>query len=470
MEGNRVAKTKKKPKFVCEDCGKEHLKPQGFCDAGCGIGKVKERTEPESISGPVSVMELRPLTPATDDTEVPVKRYKTHSEEFNRVLGGGLADRSLILVSGDPGKGKSTLVLQTGAHFAVNYGPVIYATGEEGEGQVRLRRKRLGLPASDRLYIVNETRIQYIEAYVKQYRPLLLIVDSVQTMVDDEESSKIGSVSQIKAVTSWMMQLKKEYNVTIIAIAHVTKEGDLAGPRMLEHMVDTYLHLEGEKYRDLRMLYANKNRNGNTSELGMFQMKSIGMIDLQNAASYFLSDRLEGVSGSAVVCISHKRPILVEVQALLVSIQYENANAQRIAQGFERNRLQVLLGVLEQRANRKQLSQKNVIVNVAGGIKIDQPGADLAMAMAIYSSETNMPIDEGDQHSVILGEIGLSGEVRPVADVENMINEIEKTGYNRLVLPERNFNSLKESGFNSKTLDLIPVRTVKDAIAVLFKK
>ncbi|WP_063260979.1 DNA repair protein RadA [Bacillus cereus] len=454
---------KSKYAFMCAVCEAKFVKYQGFCSCGARNSLV-EAEESTSVTN-VSKVTIQSLKPEQGKVDTDVDRYLTHSKEFDRVLGGGLAKRSFVLISGDPGKGKSTLLLQASSHLAINEGTVLYITGEESANQVRKRRYRLGLADCERLFILHETRIQYIEAYIQEYKPDIVIIDSIQTTFDEEKTGEAGSVSQIGAVTNRLNRIKENYGVTILAIGHVTKGGELGGPRLLEHMVDTYLHLEGEKYRDLRMLYAVKNRNGSTDEMGVFQMKEDGLEDVSNPSKYLLSDRLEGISGSAVVCVSHHRPLLVEVQALVTDTRFENAPPRTNAQGFDRNRVQMLLSVLDKRANRTKIGCKDVIVNVVGGMKIDQPGADLAVAIAIYSSETNQPIDTNDHRTVILGELGLGGEVRPVSNIEPMMKEIEKVGYTRCILPQRNYETIKNT-----SVQLIPVKTVMDTIKAIFKK
>lgn len=358
-----------------------------------------------------------------------VARRPVPMREFSRVLGGGAVPGALVLVGGDPGIGKSTLLLQCAAGIALSNGPVLYVTGEESAQQVRLRADRLGLTADD-LYIMAETRLEAILQQAETLNPSVLIVDSIQTVYVDEITSAPGSVSQVRESAARLMSHAKPRDVTVFLVGHVTKEGAIAGPRVLEHMVDAVLYLEGERFQQYRILRAVKNRFGSTDEIGVFEMVENGMREVHNPSEAFLQERSQNAAGSTViVTIEGTRPILVEVQGLTTSAAY--GNARRSANGFDLNRLQMLIAVLTKRVGMP-LSDQDIYVNVVGGLRVVEPAADLGIALAIASSFRERRIDS---RLAVVGEVGLSGELRSVSQVDRRIGEAKKLGFQRILIP-----------------------------------
>lgn len=349
--------------------------------------------------------------------------------EFSRVLGGGAVPGALVLVGGDPGIGKSTLLLQCAAGIAQSGGPVLYVTGEESAQQVRLRADRLGLSADD-LYIMAETRLDAILQQADVLNPSVLIVDSIQTVYVDEITSAAGSVSQVRECAARLMSHAKPRDVTVFLVGHVTKEGAIAGPRVLEHMVDAVLYLEGERFQQYRILRAVKNRFGSTDEIGVFEMVENGLREVHNPSEAFLQERSQNAAGSTViVTIEGTRPILVEVQGLTTSAAY--GNARRSANGFDLNRLQMLVAVLTKRVGMP-LSDQDIYVNVVGGLRVVEPAADLGITLAVASSFRERRIDN---RLAVVGEVGLSGELRSVSQVDRRIGEAMKLGFKRMLIP-----------------------------------
>ncbi len=358
-----------------------------------------------------------------------IDRISVPIEELNRVLGGGLVGGSLVLIGGDPGIGKSTLVLQTAAALAGQVGTVLYVSAEESAQQIRLRADRLGLPQDD-LWVLSETNLVEVLAAADEHAPGLLIVDSIQTVYLDELTSAAGSVSQVRECTARLMQWAKPRNIPVLIIGHVTKEGTIAGPRVLEHMVDAVLYLEGERFHQYRILRAVKNRFGSTDEVGVFEMADAGMREVRNPSEAFLEERNRSASGSTVaVTMEGTRPILVEVQALTTSTAF--GLPRRSANGLEANRLQLLVAVLQKRVGLS-LGGQDIYANVVGGLKIAEPAADLAVALAIGSSFRDRQVDPG---TVAVGEIGLSGELRSVNQLDRRVNEARRLGFSRVIVP-----------------------------------
>lgn len=460
---------KKRKAYECQACGNRPSKWEGQC-SNCKEWNKIEEIDVEILEAQEMLDKKRIDVPKL----IPIHQHKTSkkdtistgSKEFDRVLGEGLTVSSMILIAGDPGIGKSTILLQSSSYISEHYGNVLYITGEESVKNIKSRHSRLGLPETN-LFVHEETDIDVIEGLVQEFKPTLLIIDSIQLMYDSSKEGSPGGPAQIRQCTERLRHMKKTYGITIFLIGHVDKEGNVGGPRTLDHMVDTVLKLDGDEFGQLRTIRALKNRNGNINEVGIFQMTEKGMEDVPNPSSFLLDDRLEEASGSVVTCISLHRPILIEVQALVAESPFEGAPARRLSNGFQRDRMQMILSVLEKRAKQRKIAFKDVNVNVAGGMKINQPGVDLAVALAIYSSDIDEPIDQNPkkQRTIILGELGLPGEVRPVPFAEMMVKEAEKVGYTRCILPQKNYDSLKDK---IKTMKLIPVRTIQDAIQKVF--
>lgn len=375
--------------------------------------------------------------------------------EFSRVLGGGMVPGSLILVGGDPGIGKSTLLLEVAALVANQHGLVLYISGEESVHQIKLRADRLGVKAHD-LFLVTETNLTTMINHIEQLRPVMVIVDSIQTSYSDELNSTAGSVSQVRECASRFQEIAKSSGVTIFLVGHVTKEGAIAGPRVLEHIVDTVLYLEGDPFHRYRLLRSVKNRFGATSEVGVFEMAEQGMIEVTNPSEAFLAERQVNAPGSTIaVTIEGTRPLLVEIQALASTTTF--ANPRRTANGIDYNRLLLLTAVLDRRVSVR-LYEKDVFVNVIGGLQIDEPAADLAIAVAIASSVKDRPVQAD---VAFIGEIGLSGELRAVSQLETRLKEALKLGFRRCVLPK---TGKRQGGDVPAGLEIIPCRTLAQAL------
>lgn len=384
-------------------------------------------------------------------------RVETDLDEFNRVLGGGVVPGSLVLIGGDPGIGKSTLLLQVSTQLA-SRGRVLYVSGEESAQQIKLRAERLGDIDTD-FYLYAETNMQSIRNEVERLQPDFLIVDSIQTIMTPEIQSTQGSVSQVREVTGELMQLAKTNDIATFIVGHVTKEGQLAGPRMLEHMVDTVLYFEGERQNTFRILRAVKNRFGSTNEIGIFEMQGSGLVEVINPSEVFLEERLEGSTGSAIVCaLEGTRPILVEIQALTTPTMF--GNAKRTTSGLDFNRVSLIMAVLEKRAGFL-LQQQDAYLKSAGGVKLDEPAIDLAVAVAIASSYKEEPTDARE---CFIGEIGLTGEIRRVTRMEQRLNEASKLGFQKVYAPK---NSLAGVDI-PENLQVIGVTTLSECLKKVF--
>ncbi len=384
-------------------------------------------------------------------------RVETDLDEFNRVLGGGVVPGSLVLIGGDPGIGKSTLLLQVSTQLA-SRGRVLYVSGEESAQQIKLRADRLGDIDTD-FYLYAETNMQSIRNEVERLQPDFLIVDSIQTIMTPEIQSTQGSVSQVREVTGELMQLAKTNDIATFIVGHVTKEGQLAGPRMLEHMVDTVLYFEGERQNTFRILRAVKNRFGSTNEIGIFEMQGSGLVEVTNPSEVFLEERLEGSTGSAIVCaLEGTRPILVEIQALTTPTMF--GNAKRTTSGLDFNRVSLIMAVLEKRAGFL-LQQQDAYLKSAGGVKLDEPAIDLAVAVAIASSYKEEPTDARE---CFIGEIGLTGEIRRVTRMEQRLNEASKLGFQKVYAPK---NSLAGVDI-PENLQVIGVTTLSECLKKVF--
>lgn len=385
-------------------------------------------------------------------------RMETGSSEFDRVLGGGVIPGSLFLVGGDPGIGKSTLLLQTAHHMSRAGQPVLYVTGEESSRQVRLRADRLG-SLSDHLYVVAETDFDRIVEHARALRPALLIIDSIQTVFRPDVGSAPGSPQQVRECTMQALRLAKTDGISVCIVGHVTKDGTIAGPRLMEHMVDAVLYFEGDRHHRFRLLRAVKNRFGSTNEIGVFDMQSGGLLDVVSPSELFLAERSDEAAGSAVAGILEgTRPMLAEVQALISPTAF--GTPRRMASGLEYNRVTLLLAVLEKRVGF-YLQSSDAYVNVAGGMRVDEPAVDLAVALAIASSFKDRPIPPG---TVLVGEVGLTGEVRAVTRLEQRVQEAARLGFKRVIAPQRNVRKHSES--MPAGIDIVGVGTLREAIEI----
>ncbi|ABZ83923.1 DNA repair protein rada [Heliomicrobium modesticaldum Ice1] len=453
---------KAKSRFFCSQCGQESLKWLGRCP-GCGAWNSLVEEQVAKGGGEKSLSNRFGATLTggpihIDQAEVQSNiRLSTGIAELDRVLGGGLVVGSLTLLAGDPGIGKSTLLLQAARHMAAASGPVLYVSGEESVQQIKMRARRLGIEGVD-LYLLAETDIAVVIETIRQRKPGWVIIDSIQTMYWDELGSAPGNVAQVRECAAQVMRLAKDLPVAVTLVGHVTKEGAIAGPRVLEHMVDAVLYLEGERHYPYRVLRGVKNRFGSTNELGIFEMIGQGMVEVPNPSAFFLAERTQGVAGSVVVpCMEGTRPVLVEVQALVAATSF--GQPRRMATGLDYNRTVLLAAVLDKRIGL-QLGQQDIYVNVAGGLKIAEPAADLAVVTAIASSWRNQP---ADPEAVVIGEVGLTGEVRAVGHLEKRMHEALKLGFTRCVCPKQNRKYLKED----TGIEVIAVETVEEALAAL---
>ena len=448
---------KAKTIFVCSECGNESPKWLGKCTA-CNSWntfyeqKIEKYTETNKIEKKINNTP-RPLNSYVGQE---ANRTSTGYLELDRVLGGGLVKGSLILLGGEPGIGKSTLILQL-CEKVQGEGKVLYVSGEESAEQIKLRADRLEIKNQDLMFL-GETDIDVIKDAISDMKPKLVIIDSIQTMYSDEITAAAGSVSQVREITSQIMRMCKAQQITTIIIGHVTKEGNIAGPRVLEHMVDTVLYLEGERYNTYRILRAVKNRFGSTNEIGMFEMREEGMCEVTNPSDILITEREDNPSGSCILAsVEGTRPILVEVQALTSQTVF--GLPKRTANGFDYNRLAVLIAVLEKKAGLS-LGNQDVYLNIAGGMKISEPAADLGIIATVASSYKNVPIP---QSTVVMGEVGLTGEVRRINLIEKRLKEAEKLGFKACIIPENNKKVLKD---NYK-LDIIGVKSIGDMLRIL---
>lgn len=453
---------KVKTQFLCSECGYVSPKFLGRCP-NCGRWNtlVEERiSEPKnerksrvSFEGKSSKPQLISEVKMHEEP-----RVKTGMEELNRVLGGGVVDGSLVLIGGDPGIGKSTLLLQLSGQLAATDRDVLYVSGEESASQIKMRAERLQVN-SERFYLYPETDMSNIRAVIEELHPQYVIIDSVQTMQEPDIDSAVGSVSQIREITAELMQIAKTNNITIFIVGHVTKGGAIAGPKILEHMVDTVLYFEGDLHHTYRILRAVKNRFGSTNELGIFEMREEGLREVANPSEIFLEERLQDANGSAiVVSMEGTRPILVEIQALITPTIF--GNAQRTASGLDRNRASLIMAVLEKRANLT-LQNQDAYLKAAGGVKLDEPAIDLAIAMSIVSSFKNQGTRPTDS---FVGEIGLTGEIRRVNRIEQRVAEAQKLGFQRILIPKNNLKCWNPP----KGIEVVGVTTITDAIRKAF--
>ncbi len=442
--------------FVCSNCGNESSKWFGRCPACNEWNTCYEEKINLKSSGKSASKKTATTVKLDDVKKQDIVRTKTGFDELDRVLGGGLVKGSLTLLGGEPGIGKSTLILQI-CDKIKGEGQVLYVSGEESAQQIKIRADRLGIKNNDIVFL-GETDIDVIEDAILKTNPKLVIIDSIQTMYSDEITSGPGSVSQVREITARIMKMCKQEEITTIIIGHVTKDGNIAGPRVLEHMVDTVLYLEGERYFAYRILRGVKNRFGSTNEIGMFEMNDIGMCEIDNPSSVLLSEKNENVAGSIVVAsIEGTRPILVELQALTSTSVF--GMPRRTANGIDYNRLTLLIAVLEKRTGLP-LGNQDVYLNIVGGIKINEPALDLGIILAVSSSFKNIPIPND---VIAIGEVGLTGEVRSVNQIEKRIKEAEKLGFKKCIIPESNKKLLKDT----YKLDIIGVQNISEAMRCL---
>ena len=402
-----------------------------------------------SVSGKRLDTNIKPST-LDEITTADESRLTTHMEEFDRVLGGGIVKGSLVLIGGDPGIGKSTLLLELTRNLCSDHVKMLYISGEESLSQIKMRAERIGSFTSD-LSILCETDLDTISAVIDRTRPSLVIIDSIQTMYSEAVGSAPGSVSQVRESTNVLMHIAKTMGITVFVVGHVTKEGNVAGPRVLEHMVDTVLYLEGDRYASYRVLRGVKNRFGSTNEIGVFEMKGAGLVEVKNPSEYMLAGRPEGASGSVVACsLEGTRPILIEIQALVTRSNF--GMPRRTAVGCDYNRVNLLMAVLEKRLGLK-LSDYDAYVNVTGGMRMNEPAVDLGIVMAIVSSYKDTPIDD---HIICFGEVGLSGEVRSVTNAEQRVREAAKLGFNKCILPKSSIRGMtKVEGVQYYGIDFV---------------
>ena len=455
---------KQRTLFYCTECGNELAKWAGKCPA-CGAWNTIVE-QPESKAAPKgkgkglrSVGTLRKACPVTDLQSSEEIRFPTGMGELDRVLGGGAVKGSLVLVGGAPGIGKSTLMLQICSKLC-EFSKVLYVSGEESEHQLKLRAKRLSVE-SRQLYVLSETRLSDILEAVEAEKPDVLIVDSIQTLYHDEVDSTAGSITQVKGCTLSLMQLAKGQEITVFVIGHVNKEGSIAGPKVLEHMVDCVLYFEGDQHSSYRILRAAKNRFGATNEIGVFEMRDDGLNEIPNPSEVLLSERPEDTPGTCVTCVMEGvRPVLAEIQGLVVPSS--SGNPRRTSNGFDYNRAAMLMAVLEKRGGLK-VSACDAYLNIIGGLSLDEPAADLAAVIALASSYYDRPVP---RELLAIGEVGLTGELRSVSQMAQRISEAQRLGFKKCLVPARRAEQLREQ----YSLELIPVRNIGDALRLAFRK
>lgn len=447
----------KKSIFFCQNCGHEETKWLGQCPMCKEWNTFIEENISISKSSTVKLAkeaEVVALKNIETDSE---ERIHTQIQELDRVLGGGIVPGSLVLVGGDPGIGKSTLLLQVCQKLCESKKQVLYISGEESLKQIKLRANRMGEFKED-LYLLCETNLEVIRNIIETRKPDVVVIDSIQTMYSEEVSSAPGSVSQVRESTNVFMQLAKGLGISIFIVGHVTKEGTVAGPRVLEHMVDTVLYFEGDRHASYRILRGVKNRFGSTNEIGVFEMRQNGLVEVENPSEFMLNGKPEHASGSVVACsIEGTRPILIEIQALVCSSNF--GMPRRTAAGTDYNRVNLLMAVLEKRLGL-HLSNYDAYVNIAGGVKMNEPAIDLGIVMAIVSSYKNHPIDE---KTIVFGEVGLSGEVRAVSMPEQRVAEAKKLGFTTCILPEVSKDMVKDI----EGIKIIGVKNIGDAIQLI---
>lgn len=453
-----------KTKYVCQSCGYENPKWLGKCPE-C----MKWNTFVEEIEDKSSKSNHRETFVIDKSSQKPVninsitikheERFSSGINELNRVLGGGIVRGSLVLVGGDPGIGKSTLLLQVSESVAQSGKKVLYISGEESESQIKMRAERLNAK-SENLYIMAENNLNIIEHNLEGFDPDLIILDSIQTVFTPDIASAPGTVSQIKEGTSRFMRISKKMGISTFIVGHVTKEGSLAGPKIMEHMVDTVLYFEGERYNTYRLIRAVKNRFGSTNELGVFEMSEKGLQELENPSKALISEKPENASGSVIVStVEGTRPMLLELQALVSPTSF--GIPRRTATGIDFNRVNLLLAVLEKRAGM-QIQNQDVYLNIVGGIKINEPSMDLGVILSVASGFRNIPISG---EVAVTGEVGLTGEIRGVSYIEKRISECRKLGFKKIIIPKSNYEAVKDV----KGIEIWPVENVRQAINMVLR-
>ena len=450
--------TKSKTVFVCNSCGYQSVKWSGRCP-NCNewntleeqvvIAASKSQASSKAVATNIAASTL------SDIRIVDEHRFITGISEFDRVLGGGIVKGSMVLLGGDPGIGKSTILLQVCKSLPDN--KILYVSGEESAVQIKLRANRLGVE-NNNLYIMSHTDVEEICEYIKINKPDIVMIDSIQTMSVSELSAMSGSVVQVRESAKLLLNVGKSLDIPIFLVGHVNKGGDIAGPKILEHIVDTVLYFEGDKNQSYRILRANKNRFGSTNEIGVFEMQESGLQGVENPSAMLLSGRIKNVSGSTVTCVMEgSRPILAEVQGLVSSTGF--GNPRRMAAGFDYNRMNLLLAVLEKREGL-YFSNLDTYINIIGGLRLDEPAADLAVAMALVSALRDIPVDD---ETMVFGEIGLSGEIRSVSRVASRIAEASRLGFKRCIVPKSSLKNLPQN----IDIEDIGVKTLKEALAFI---
>ena len=450
---------KSKTVYVCSECGYESPKWIGKC-AGCGEWNtmVEDVRLPQkavtAAAKPLHTFSARPLSQIDAADE---HRFVTGIKELDRVLGGGIVKGSVVLLSGDPGIGKSTILLQVCNASQGNLN-ILYVSGEESAIQIKLRAKRIGVE-SDNVSIMTETDVQTVCEYISSAKPDLVIIDSIQTMQHSDIASSPGSIVQVRESTNLLLRTGKSLDIPVFIVGHVNKGGDIAGPKVMEHIVDTVLYFEGERNQSYRILRAIKNRFGSTNEIGVFEMTETGLSEVENPSAMMLSGRMSDVSGGCITCIIEgTRPILAEVQGLVAATGF--GNARRTAAGFDYNRLNLLLAVLEKRLGL-MFSNLDTYINIVGGIRLDEPAADLAVAMALVSGLRDIPIDE---NTIAFGEIGLSGELRSVPRAQARVTEAARMGFKQCIMPK---SCLKQITAVPESIKLVGVRRLSEAVTLI---
>ncbi|MDD6175103.1 MAG: DNA repair protein RadA [Firmicutes bacterium] len=456
--------SKTKTVYVCSSCGYEAARLYGKCP-GCGEWNCMEERAvfPEQKSSVISAAAAHPAAPVVSLNQISTEdepRYSTGLSELDRVLGGGLVKGSVVLLGGDPGIGKSTLLLQI-CDVLGRQLKILYVSGEESRRQLKLRADRLGV-TTENLFVLTETNVEAVAEQIRQHSPGMVIIDSIQTMSLQQLPSSAGSVPQVRECTNCLMRVAKAMDIPTFIVGHVNKDGAIAGPKVLEHIVDAVLYFEGDRQMSYRILRAVKNRFGSTNEIGVFEMRDKGLCEVENPSMMLLSGRPQNVSGNCVACVMEgTRPILSEVQGLATATGF--GNPRRMTTGFDYNRMCLLLAVLEKRAGYF-FSNMDTYINIVGGLRLDEPAADLAIAMALTSSLKDAPLSDD---AVAFGEIGLSGEIRGVSHAEARVSEAARLGFTRCVLPLSNLKSMAEP--QKYPIELIGVRTIREAFEALQK-
>ena len=450
---------KNKTVYICSECGYESAKWYGQCphcsEWNCMEEEIKADSSSNRVCSPVGRANVVTLNEITGSDEI---RYDTGIKEFNRVLGGGLVKGSLVLIGGDPGIGKSTILLQSCYNLSKTK-KVLYVSGEESSGQIKLRADRLSVNG-DNLFVLCDTDAQYVCEVIRNEKPDVVIIDSIQTMSISEVASSAGSITQVRECTNLFMRTAKGLDIPMFIVGHVNKDGNIAGPKVMEHIVDTVLYFEGDKNLTCRILRAVKNRFGSTNEVGVFIMGTNGLSEVENPSKMMLEGRPKNTSGTCVACVMEgSRPILAEVQGLVTPTGF--GNPRRMSTGFDYNRMSMLIAVLEKRCGY-YFSNADCYINVAGGMKIDEPASDLSVALALVSSLKDMVIRED---VIAFGEIGLAGEIRSVSSAEQRVSEAVRMGFKRIVIPYHNYKSLPES--IKQSAQVVGVRTIRKAFEAI---